>query len=191
MPFMERFMTDYNSLSDEQLVCDVDNRSRAVNEIVLRYSEIVRIKAASYTNKFVEFDDLYQEGMLGLLSAVAHYKNDKNTSFKTYANRCIENRMINTVKKANKIPIVKSAEEDILSSLGSNAKSPEDLLASKENLRDIFSKINKMLSSFEAEIFDSFLHGYTYEQIAKRHGITLKAVDNALNRARRKLKSIF
>lgn len=185
-------MKDCTSLTDEELVCDFGNSEKATDELILRYENVVKIKASIYTAELLEFDDLYQEGMLGLLSAIAHYNKDGKASFRTYADRCIENRMKNMVKRASRLSLTKeSVERTVIDAHNRDCLNPEDVVTSKDDLRQKTEKIRSILSPFEAEIFDLFLHGCTYGQIADRLGITFKAVDNALVRVRRKLKSIF
>ena len=181
-------MNDFQAFTDEQLIEQIECSEDAVTELILRYKKTVEVKAAKYTCEYVEKDDLVQEGMLGLLSAISHYNKEKNASFKTFADRCVENRMKNAVKKASPVVADSSLDED---SAYESSENPEDILIHKEQAKILSEKIKTNLSSLETQILKMFLAGYTYEQIADRNSITLKAVDNALQRARRKLKSIF
>ena len=185
-------MNDYTSLTDEQLIESKESFENIATELIIRYAKIVDKKASLYSDKSIEKDDLFQEGMLGLLSAIGHYNKEKNAGFRTFADRCIENRMKNAVKKASKSPNTdNSVDLEKLDEAQGVEVSPEEIMISKESADNMGEKIRKNLSPLEAEIFGMFLSGYTYEKIAKRKSITLKAVDNALQRARRKLKSIF
>ena len=185
-------MSIYSKLTDEQLIISGESFDDIATELILRYAKTVSIKAAHFTSKQNEFDDLFQEGMLGLLSAVGKYKRDGNASFKTFAEVCIENRLKNAVKKASARPEnADNVDVEILTENSGSTQSPEDIIVSRENLEHMVKKIHQNLSPLEYEVLEMTVGGYTYEQIAKRKSISLKAVDNALQRARRKLKSIF
>lgn len=185
-------MNDFKAISDEQLIESGERFEIIATELIVRYKKMVEAKASKYACEFVERDDLIQEGMLGLLSAISHYNKDKKTAFSTFASRCVENRMINAVKKVSPYAyMTKSIETETDDANIDTQMSPEEILVLKEQAKAMSEKIKNHLSSLETEILNMFLNGYTYEQIAKRKSITLKAVDNALQRARRKLKSIF
>ena len=47
------------------------------------------------------------------------------------------------------------------------------------------------LSHKEYSVMKLFLDGYSYKQIAEKLGITPKSADNALSRARKKLKALL
>lgn len=185
-------MKDYSKLTDEQLIASGESFDDIAAEIMLRYRETVKIKAATFTSKKHEFDDLFQEGMIGLFFSIGKYKKDKGASFKTFATVCIENRIKNAYKVLkNRIDSNNDIDVDVIKEDSGTAENPEDIFISSENLENMTAKMRDRLSSLEYEVFEMTMDGYTYEQIAKRKSITLKAVDNALQRARRKLKSIF
>lgn len=184
-------MKDYSKLTDEELIASGESFDDIAAEIMLRYRETVKIKAATFTSKKDEFDDLFQEGMIGLFFSIGKYKKDKGASFKTFATVCIENRIKNAYKKMMKNRLDNNEDVDVIKEDSGTAENPEDIFISSENLENMTAKMRDRLSSLEYEVFEMTMDGYTYEQIAKRKSITLKAVDNALQRARRKLKSIF
>ena len=49
-----------------------------------------------------EFDDLLQEGMIGLYKAIGVYDKTKNHSFSAFASLCIHRQLQNAVKNANR-----------------------------------------------------------------------------------------
>ncbi len=190
-------LTDFSNSTDEMLINMAQNGdSRAENCIIERYRDAVKITAASFVGSFadsrlhttVEFDDLFQEGLLGLLSAVYSFRDDKNTSFRTYSSRCISNSIKNAIKamtRQKNTPtgsVVSLSEVDI-----SVNASPEDRIISAEGTEIIFDFLQNQLSPLELSVIKYHLSGTSYKEIALKLDITEKSVDNAVQRTRNKL----
>lgn len=182
--------------SDEELVSlsragDAD----ATSALVTRMIPLVRGKASSIHDSEMGFDDLFQEGMVGLLSAIGSFDSLQDASFKTYAGVCITNRIISAVRKFHgkkKIPsgfCVPLENEDF--SLPDVSASPEELVLGNEAAEAIHSAFDKLLSGFEKDVLRLYLDGCSYEETALRLGSCAKSVDNALQRIRRKLKFLI
>lgn len=184
-------MTDYNRLTDEQLVelCRRDDDC-AWSVLLSRYTSAAKIKVSIISESKAERDDLLQEGFIGLFSAVNSFDSAKNVSFKTYANVCIRNSIINAVNhdgKKNKISLDLSELENSEDCID-RALTPEELAISKSEVDALQKIISTTLSQKEKEVFRLFLGGFTYSEIAKKLGTSEKSVDGALQRARAKLK---
>ena len=137
-------------------------------------------------------DDLIQEGSIGFLDAVRNYAPGSDIKFSSYASVCIKNRMLKAVEKSsskkagilnNSIPLEEAAEN-------SDGQTPEKIFIDKESLAAVLADVNNVLSPLERKILFSHLGGCDYQTIADSLHISLKSVDNALQRVRRKLKSI-
>ncbi|MDO5560311.1 MAG: sigma-70 family RNA polymerase sigma factor [Oscillospiraceae bacterium] len=175
--------------TDEELLERIDTLEGSVKELLKRYSPKIRIKARSMTRSQDDTEDLIQEGFLGLLSAVAWYDKSKNVKFCTYAEICIVNKMKTALKKNNrKITQVNSLEESVAEA---DLNDPEIIYLRKERISEFYMKLSDVLSNKELEVFRLFLKGSTYEQMACQLNIPHKAVDNAMQRVRRKLKSVW
>lgn len=176
----------FDNASSEDLVAKaVKGDENAMAELVRRFSPMVNAIASELSGKF-EKEDLAQEGMFGLLSAVYGYKNDTGVGFSAFTRVCVRNRILNSVKvlsRQNKIVADESAE--IVADLNSD---PEEICLGLENSRELFKKIEDKLSSFERSVLELHLCGYRYSDIANKLGCNEKAVDNALQRVRSKLK---
>ena len=136
-------------------------------------------------------EDLTQEGFIGLLNAVETYDESKNVKFSTYANVCIRNKMISAFdKQANitKGEVWEAPEEE---EIEDPADIPDNVLVEKERLNEIYQKIISALSEQEWRVFQLFLTGLAYNQIALELNCSPKTVDNAMQRVRRKLKSVL
>ena len=184
-------MADYLSLSDEALaaLCKADDQ-KAWNTLFHRYLPTAQKLAARVNNSFLEGQDLAAESMIGLLSAVYTYSPDAKASFSTYAYACMQNRMRNSlraVRRKKQIPPAKLVSIDD----GADAlavSSAEDALLTKQQLQQIDAIVATALSERERTVFLQFANGSSYRQIAAQTGLTTKAVDTALQRARKKLR---
>ena len=182
-----------HSLDDENLIalCRVGD-DEAYSALIARYLFTVRNRASVYNNSGIDFEDLVQEGLIGLLNAVKNYESSFDTSFSTFAYLCIDRNILTAVRKSlAKKQIPKAAlsfieDEALLHE--SVEQSPEAVLISKENISLMKQKIAEKLSITERQVLDLYLLGYSYQKIAEKLEISEKSVDNAIQRMRKKLK---
>lgn len=181
--------SDDYSVPDEELVKLCKDSEKAVYVLISRYAKIVRAKASVMSNSVVETEDLLQEGLLGLLNAIRTYEADCGVPFSAYSNVCIVNKMKTALIKSNRsaIPVDEVDEK----SPRTDSSTPESILLEKEKSMELDDKISALLSENEWQIFRLFLRGSTYSQMARQLNISQKTVDNALQRVRRKLKSVW
>ncbi|MCF0137478.1 MAG: sigma-70 family RNA polymerase sigma factor [Oscillospiraceae bacterium] len=196
-------MLNYCELDDSELRrLAFHGDKNAEEQLVLRYMRTVRACARPYFLAGGDGEDLIQEGMFGLLSAIRRYDEDREASFKSYAETCIKNRIISAVKSAASVkhlplndfvPIesLQSDESQIsLLASGLNRKTPEEqVLASEseETSKSFYSSFVKQLSKLEKTVLNKYLCGLSYREIARETGKSEKAIDNAIQRIRRKL----
>jgi RNA polymerase sporulation-specific sigma factor len=168
----------------------------AEEELISEYSRLVKICARPYFLAGGDSEDLIQEGMLGLLSAVRHYDPAKDVKFKTYAEFCIRRRLYSAIKSASRfkhIPLndyvsLESPELDENSTLGMFfLRDPEEFVIARERAHEISDGLYGSLSRFESRILGLYLKGMSYEEIAAKVNKTPKSVDNAVQRIRKKL----
>lgn len=184
---------NFNELSDNELVRLAKNSDEdAFHELVLRYLYLIRSVALTYKGSSLEPDDLMQEGLLGLLSAVKTFNNSKGT-FKSYAGVCVKNKILSAVRSAlsNKNKILNdSILFDDESELSANQFSePEAVILSKEAAQRLKSAIRENLTDLEQNVLSLYLLGYSYSEISKKLEIDDKACDNAMQRVRKKLRT--
>ena len=176
--------------------------SAAEEELVSRYMRLVRICARPLFLAGGESEDLIQEGMFGLLSAVRQYDPEHNASFKTFAEWCIRNRLRSAVKSASSLkhdPLNNRVSlESILSDESQTQavtcaeffqKSPEEQVLARENKKyteQLYLSLVNMLSKYEKAVLTYYLEGLSYKEIARLTDKGDKAVDNAIQRIRRK-----
>lgn len=196
-------MTDYKAYSDEELCALSAKDPRAEEYLLVKYKETVRLEARNLYLSWGEWDDLLQEGMIGLLQAIRGYRPDGGAGFSTFATLCIRGKMLNAVTAANRRK--HSAMEDFVS-LDSPAfqsedgsglygvglyDDPERQIISREDEGTLRKRILDTLSKTETAVFTEYLQGSDYREIAEKLGKTPKSVDNTLQRIRRKVRGLL
>lgn len=181
----------FSEYNDEELViCAKDNRN-AVNELLFRYTKLIYAKSRKYANYVTDCDDLFQEGFIGLLSAVSSFDPGKNVSFAAYSSVCIDNRMKTLLRKGSK-SVEHLADISDISDVEAvcDNKTPESVFLHKEYFSTLFNEVSSVLSSAELKVFNLYIKGESYRKISEKLGMTEKSVDNAMQRARRKIRAI-
>ncbi|MDD5938948.1 MAG: sigma-70 family RNA polymerase sigma factor [Clostridiales bacterium] len=193
--------------SDESLCALAASGDRVAEEcLVTRYNRLVRACARPYFLAGGDSEDLIQEGMIGLLSAIRGFESGMETSFRTYAEVCIRNRLRSAMKAAARdkhIPLNTSVSlgnplfdgNPESYAYGTNhqraGENPEDLVIGWEERQRRMRILQDKLSGFERQVLDLYLDGFSYAKIAQRVGKSTKSVDNAVQRVRRKVAPFF
>lgn len=178
-------------LSDAQLAKLIQNGDEsAFNEIFKRYIRLIFSIASKYSAESFEKSDFVQEGLIGLLSACRTFDENAGASFKNYASLCVERRFISIIKKASQRK--DTAQNGVVSIYdleltADSSSDPEEIVLSKEFLRSSYKKFREKLSKLEYEVFLQYMSGAKYAEISENLNITEKAVDNALQRIKKKI----
>ena len=177
--------------SDEELFRIFPDDDKKLTALLTpRYMRLIKAKAFSMAKgNYSDTEDLVQEGFLGFMNAVSAYNPEKNTKFSTFAEVCITNKMKTALMKIKKNNM--DSIEDIDMSGEQYSETPESQLMLRESVREIYDILSSKLSKREWDVFHLFVSGETYEQISVQLGIKIKAVDNAVQRIRRKLKPML
>ncbi len=182
------------NLTDEKLVkLYKQGNQDAFTELYNRYKVLVKFHCRKFFWIGSEIEDITQEGMKGLFNAVQTYK-EEMASFKTYASLCIKTSILTAIKKYNDNNVVKNNGNISIESIEGFSHlvtTPEEFIIDKESDNEILSKIYKVLSKREKEVLKFYLEGLNYIEIAKKLGVKVKAVDNALVRAKSKIFKNF
>lgn len=150
-----------------------------------RYLPAILGRAGRYSSIVgVETEDFVQEGLLALYRAAKGYDPGAQIQFNTYAITCIRNSMSNAIKRHYR----QSRQNCLLESVSAGELPPEDQFFELERSRASARYFGALLSRFERQILILYLQGHTYQQISQVLSTTTKAVDNALQRVRRKLR---
>ncbi|MBR6966457.1 MAG: RNA polymerase sporulation sigma factor SigH [Clostridia bacterium] len=194
----------FSALTDEEIAEMCHNGDVSAEEYLLdKYKNFVRSKARSYFLVGADHEDIVQEGMIGLYKAIRDFRSDKLSSFRAFAELCITRQIITAIKTATRqkhIPLNnyvslnkplydEESDRTLLDVIVEGRISdPEELIINMENLGNIRTKINEVLSGFEQEVLNAYLDGKSYQEIAEALGRHVKSIDNALQRVKRKLE---
>lgn len=192
----------YKQMSDEEVIGLIKSGDRnALDYIMNKYKEVVNIKVGKYFIVGAEKEDIIQEGLIGLYKAVKNFDSEKENSFKTFANLCVERQLITAIKTSNRqkhmplnsyLSLNMSAYEDdetdtVMDVFDSNLiEDPLDTITKREYYVEIEDAIDKSLSDFEKQVLNRFAKGESYVQIADGLNTQVKSVDNAIQRIRKK-----
>lgn len=197
---------NYTQMTDEKLIENVKQEDQtALNCLIERYNDLVTMKANKFFMVGAEKEDMIQEGMIGLYKAIKSFDTEKQNSFKTFANMCVERQLITAVKNSNRqkhIPLNSSVslnsaayednedmdKMDVLDIKMMN--DPSDIIADREYFENMESKIKENLSSFELQVLKEYEKGKSYAAIAEKLNAKVKSVDTAIQRIRKKANKI-
>lgn len=193
---------DYKDMSDEDLISIIKSGDKSALEFLIgKYKELVNMKVSKFFMIGAEKEDIMQEGLIGLFKAIKSYNPEKQNSFKTFANLCIERQLITAIKSSNRqkhMPLnsylslnVAAYEEDEESTLidifdAHQMEDPLETITKKEYYQTVENAIDKSLSDFEKQVLNRYMQGESYVQIAEKLDTPVKSIDNAIQRIRKK-----
>ncbi len=195
---------NFDALTDDELIALWQNNQNdsALNYLICKYKSLVKVKVRAYFLIGADTEDLVQEGMIGLFKAIRDYNPSKISSFKAFADLCVTRQIITAVKTATRnkhIPLNSyvslnktykedDAERTLLDTIPKNEVSdPEELVILGETVATIEKRIAKELSPFELSVLEYYKDGQTYQEISALMNKSVKSIDNALQRIKRKL----
>lgn len=194
----------YQNLSDEEIIKQINNNDEeALAYILEKYKGLVNTKVSKYFIIGAEKDDTIQEGMIGLFKAIKSFDPEKQNSFKSFANICIERQLITAIKTSNRqkhmplnsylslnISAYDNNEDDsveLIDTFNSNTiEDPLETIMKQEQYTEVENAVNKSLSKFEKQVLNRFLNGESYVKIAEKLDTPVKSIDNAIQRIRKK-----
>ncbi len=200
--------TNYNNMTDEGIIEQIKaGDNGALDYIMNKYAELVNMKASKFFIVGAEKGDIVQEGLIGLYKATKAFNNDKQNSFKTFANMCIERQIITAIKTANRqknIPLNSAFsinaqvydendenDKEVIDILNTHVvEDPSEEIAKREYFKYINKTINENLSEHERNVLKYYQQNKTYEEIANKLNCKTKSVDTAMTRIRRKANKI-
>jgi RNA polymerase sporulation-specific sigma factor len=176
---------DYSLLNDDELALLAQTGDEvAFNLLAKRY---LQTKVKKSKSAYLEVEDFLQESMFGFMSAVRTFDSSRGVPFKAYASKCMHNSMESAVVDVSPEILV---ENNVTATLSTEVEEdPLDLIIGSEQLGSVLQLCQVTLSSLEKTVVFLKAGGMSYAEIGERLGMDAKAVDNAVQRARRKLKN--
>ena len=193
-------MMDYATYSDAELQTAASSGDRLAEEVLVeRYMRLVRSCARPLFLAGGDSEDLIQEGMFGILSAIRQFDPKAGASFRTFAEHCVRTRLLSAVKSASRLKHLPLNDGLSLEQLSEDSdahmsamseilhQNPEDLILARERTEELYAELSQCLSKLEKQVLDLYLKGLSDREIAQVLKRDEKAIDNAVQRIRRKL----
>lgn len=201
--YIKKYAKNYSNMNDEDLIKEIKSGDNdALDYLLNKYKDIVNMKVSKYFIIGAEKEDIIQEGLIGLYKAIKSYDTEKQNSFKSFANLCVERQLITAIKSSNRqkhmplnsyLSLNMSAydnEDDdtsIYEIFDANLiEDPLDTITRKEYYKSVENVIEKSLSAFEKKVLNELVNGNSYVAIAEKLNSPVKSVDNAIQRIRKK-----
>jgi RNA polymerase sporulation-specific sigma factor len=175
----------------------------ALGALLTRYRGLARAKARTYFLVGADREDITQEAMIGLYKAIRDYDMGPDSVFRAFADMCITRQVISAVKAATRhkhgplntyVSLTRpvGSDEDGDRVLADTiwlpgAQDPAELVISADRIRDLQAHLDEVLSDLEVEVLRLYVDGKSYVEIAETLQRHVKAIDNALQRIKRKL----
>lgn len=193
----------YAEMPDEEVVKLAQSGSEAATDFLLnKYQKLVHVWTRPYFLQGAEDDDLIQEGMIGLYKAIRDFT-PGGSSFWSFAKLCITRNIISAIKGTTRqkhIPLNSytslhkpvfdlDGDRTLMEVLGNNkVDDPESLVIDREKLYHTQQFIREVLSKFEYQVFQLYINGHSYKEMAQRLQTHTKSIDNALCRIKNKIE---
>lgn len=180
------------------------NDKKAIEKLLEENRNIIQSKVAKYFVKGMEKEDLEQEASIAFLDCIKTFNPEENDNFSAFASICIERRLISLLTSSQRQKnialntsfsldeVVSISDEDnvlFLDLLESDDDTTEEKILKHEKMEDLKNKTKLVLSIFEQDVLEEYLKGYSYKEIAEKFNTNEKAIDNAIQRIRLKLRN--
>ena len=201
-------MDGSNQAVDLELIKRVRAGDGGARETLVRkYIPMVKYIIRNYYSSFLDFEDLMQEGLIGLLSAIDEYRPEEyDVKFSSFAYLCIIRRVYNVIKQSTgnnhrllneatslQTPVGSDESRIIMDLVPApfNQFDPEKMLEEKYVDEAIGRVLRNHLSILEYAVISRLLEGYSAREIEEEIGVGLKVIDNARTRVRTKLRRLL
>lgn len=200
----------FGEYSDEQLAYLAQSGDRDAEYVLVeRFMGLVKLKARPYFLMGADRADLIQEGAIGLVAAIREYEPDRGGSFRSFAETCIVRQIYSAIKTAARkkhLPLNNYVSLDRNAYEGGSDESestlmdtlimprtvnPEDIIVERESYSELLRRMEEELTELEKQVLVRFLDGLSYTDIADELGKSVKSVDNAIQRVKKKVKKLL
>jgi RNA polymerase sporulation-specific sigma factor len=176
--------------------------TEAIEYLLKKYKRIVLACVRYYFLPGAEKEDLIQEGMIALYYAIKGF--NYQHPFPVFAKTCVARKMctalrLHTSKKHKPLndafylhkPVYEDEKKTFIDQVPVENKDPCDLVADMEERKWLFEQAQKNLTDLEKQVLTLYVDGLKYKDIADTLNLKPKTVDNALQRAKKKLREVF
>jgi len=169
-------------VTDKQLMQAVAaGDPEAFREIILRHQRVAWNTAYRFLRDPMEAEDIVQETFVRILEAAPRYQ--PNAKFRTYLYRILTRLCIDHARKKRPLLV------DSIADLAHSAPGPLEDLIFDEREAEVHAHLDVLPPNQKAAIILKHFEGLSYAEISQVMGISQKAVERLLSRARRTLQS--
>ena len=167
--------------------------SVSMEALICKYMWLARSKARKYFLVSGGYDDLLQEGLMGIFKAIRAFDAEKNESLTAFISMCISSQIKDAIRASSRAKHKLLNEAVSLTTLEDNIP-PEYIIdpihnfIEKEGVESFYAKLNKLFSPIQLDVLKYYLEGYTYSEIANIVNLSPKKVDNTLHGIKNKIK---
>jgi len=199
-------MKEYNNNDYELLYLISENNEDAKELFYNKYKPIIEMKAKKLSkiaqSKGYDYNDLVQEGMIGLTNAINSFSDQKDVQFSTFANLCIERQMFSFIRNISagrhkilndsvSFETTNSFGSPLINLLDDKNVNPETTFIESEEKEGLYNDIVSILKDIEVEIFELRANGFSYKEIASLLNITEKSVGKHIERIKNKINKML
>ena len=187
-------------LLDLELIKRVkEGEEAAFEHLFRRYEHVIANIARRYYVHGYETEDFYQVGAMAFYRAVLNFEEKEDSTFYGYVLSCVRNEIISQFRRQALKVEYATEYKDIAMVMESSeiytVEKSEVLEEEKGSLMHVYrTELAKLLSEggfftpLQLKCLEGFIAGLSYSEIAEKHGIDVKQVDNALLKLRSKLR---
>lgn len=198
-------MSDTNHQQDLELIRRArQNDEEAKEQLIAKYTPMVKCLVRSSYGRYLDYEDLIQEGLIGLLGAIEEYDGENhNIKFSSFAYLCIIRKIYNCIRQARNsknrtlneaISLHSYVDHDetrtVMDLIAGTTDDPEEWVQEAWVDEAIEKLLRNHLSILEYEVVTRIINGYAASEIEEEIGVSAKSIDNARTRAKFKLERI-
>lgn len=181
----------FNNMYKNEDICHLialirEHDDEAFDELVHRYTPLIRKVIMSMDQSSYEYSELFSEGCVALHSAAQKYDlSQSDVTFGLYARICIRNRIVDLLRRAESDPTVTDLDIEQMS----DDDSIDTRLADREIFNSLLGSAKDLLSDYEYRVLLLHIQGYKTAAIASMLSRSAKSVDNAKSRLFKRLRA--
>lgn len=175
----------------------------AIERLLNKYNYLIQAKVSKFYVQGMEKEDLKQEASIAFLDAIKVFDSNKNDKFSSFVSLCIERKLISILTSSQRQKnialntsislnnsIFTNDENNLffLDIIENEEDTTEEKIIKQEKLKNLKKQAKQVLSDFEQLVLEKYLKGFSYSEMAKIFNTNTKAIDNAIQRIRNKLK---
>lgn len=166
--------------------------SVAFEEMFNQYIPVVYSMQNRYKIRDFDFDDWLQEGRIALNDAIQSYRKNRGTTFGLYYKMIFENRVRSLLRRQQAKKRLAQQQAVSIEKVGPVTFSERfyyhEFLEETMFISEMILTGEVVLSPLELRVLHSYLKGEETKNIAQQLNETEKAIHNALNRTKNKIK---